>query len=134
MIESRQEGGNVQLKDTRPHSDQNPFTLPPSDLPISELQNSCCGCAGRQLHPSTTSSIPALSKRSTQSPKLKLELRSSDPAMTTLNTSGPVKSDRRASQVSRWWSRDGREGSETSSAELKGSCGWKRFHKFRGDL
>lgn len=95
----------MQLKDSRPCSDQNAFTHPPSDLPISELQNSCCGCAGRQLHPSTTSSIPALSKRSTQSPKLKL--RSSDPAMVTLNTSDPVKSDRRASQVSRWQPRDG---------------------------
>lgn len=38
--------------------------------PISALQNSCCGCAGWQLHPSTTtSSRAAPSKRSTQSPK-----------------------------------------------------------------
>ncbi|TWW61936.1 Synapsin-2 Synapsin II [Takifugu flavidus] len=41
--------------------------------------------------------MPALSKRSTQSPKLKL--RSSDPAMTTLNASGPVESDGRASRI-----------------------------------
>lgn len=77
------------------------------NLPISALQNSCCGCAGWQLHPSTTSFMPAPSKRSTQSPRE--ALRSWDMAMMTLTTppldkhsattSDPVKFRRNANQA-----------------------------------
>lgn len=67
---------------------------PVSNLPISALQKSCCGCAGWQLHPSTTPFMPAPSKRITQSPRH--TLRSWDMAMTTLAASVPPLSEHSA--------------------------------------
>lgn len=94
---------------------------PVINLPISALQKSCCGCAGWQLHPSTTSSMPAPSKKSTQSPRR--TLCSWDMAMMTLttpaldehsaNTSGSVKSHRKGNRVG---SQQRREGGEAEVA------------------
>lgn len=118
-------------------------TRPPVfNLPISALQNNCCGWAGWQLHPSTTSSMPAPSKRSTQSTRH--ALRSWDMAMMTLTTPPLDKHSGTTSDSVAQQSESGRQSaawgwmrgwsSEMSSAELKGRCGKKRFHKFKVHL
>lgn len=109
-------------------------TRPPAfNLPISALQNSCCGWAGWQLHPSTTSSMPAPSKRSTQSTRH--ALRSWDMAMMTLTTppldkhsgttSDPVAQQSESGRWSAAWGWMRGWSSEMSSAELKERPLWK---------